>query len=94
MARRFNTVSMSFQRYWGANLGQARQVAGGKKWTFSKAASKELANLINTMYIKRRSFNHWAIFMMVEKNIVMAAGESRTKVFRKTWSRRHVRDKA
>jgi hypothetical protein len=26
-------------------LGQARQVPGGKKWTFSKTASKELANL-------------------------------------------------
>ncbi len=75
-------------------LGQARQVTGGKKWTFSKTAIKELANPINAMYIKRRFLNHWAIFKMVETNIVMAAGESRTKVVRKTWSRRHVGDKA
>ena len=75
-------------------LGEAKQVAGGTKWKYSKTAGKELANLINALYIKRRFLNYWAIFTRVERNIWFQAGETRAKTITKTYTRRHVGDKA
>ena len=84
--RNFMEVSMK--------LGEAKQVTGGTKWTYSKTARKELANLINALYIKRRFLNYWAIFTRVERNIWVEAGEPRAKTITKTYTRRHVGDKA
>jgi hypothetical protein len=75
-------------------LGEAKQVAGKTKWTYSKTARKEFANLINAFYIKRRFLNYWAIFTRVERNIWVEAGEPRAKTVMKTYMRRHVGDKA
>ena len=61
---------------------------------YVKNGKKDLSAFMGKIYIMRRALHRWAIFVKFEKNIFVVAGAPQVKTVVRSYTRRHVGDKA
>ena len=87
-----NLIGGSTARYHADKFSNMMTIAFGHNYV--KNGKKPLAAFMGNIYIMRRAFHLWAIFNAEKKHLFVAAGATQVKTVVKTYTRRHVGDKA
>jgi hypothetical protein len=87
-----NLIGGSTARYHADKFSNMMTIAFGRNYL--KNGNKPLAAFMGNIYIMRRAFHRWALFNMEKKHLFVAAGAAQVKTVVKTYTKRHVGDKA